>query len=188
VSRGEASLATDRPQPMQGLALELPAALLADPEPGADLRVRLGWGTEQPVSALEHVAVAGGQRAEHRPELPVRLVLVGVPPRVHRRGVGDQVAQRRAVLAHLLIQGCADARRLAQRTDAPDAEPRALGDRLFAQNRRHSAPTEVLLGAPDRGEPGRGVGGILMIRPAVIASATDRRIHHTAYVENFRPR
>jgi DNA-binding CsgD family transcriptional regulator len=41
-SGGEALLATDRPQPMQCLALQLPAALLAEAEPGADLRVRLG--------------------------------------------------------------------------------------------------------------------------------------------------
>ena len=60
--------------------------------------------TPQPVSAQEDLAMARGQRAEHRPDLPVRLALVGVPPGVHRFAVGEQLAQRRAVLPHLLVQ------------------------------------------------------------------------------------
>jgi hypothetical protein len=47
---------------VQRLALELAAALLADPEPRADLGVRFGLLAPQSVAAQEDLAVAVGQQ------------------------------------------------------------------------------------------------------------------------------
>jgi hypothetical protein len=63
----EALAVAQRPEPVQRLALELAAALLADPDPRADVCVRLGFLAAQSVAAQEDLAVAVGQRAEDRP-------------------------------------------------------------------------------------------------------------------------
>src|SRR4051794_26374706 len=129
-SGGDLPGLAQRPEPVQCLALELAAALLADAEPRADLGVRLGFLAAQSVAAQENFAMAVRQRADDRPQLSVGLALVGVPPGVDGLAVGDQVAERGSVLPHRLIERRGHGGGLAQRVHAADAEAGALGDRL----------------------------------------------------------
>ena len=96
-------LAAELAQPVQRLALDLPAALLTDLQPGCDFRMCLGWLAEQAVAPYQDLAVPLWEEPEQGPHLPARLLLVEVNPGVGRTGVRNEIAQRRAVLADLLV-------------------------------------------------------------------------------------
>src|SRR3954449_12827237 len=87
-SGGEPPPVAQRPEPVQCLALDLATALLADPDPRADLGVRLRFCAVQSVAAQQDLTMAGRQHGEHRPGLPVVLALLGVLPWVSRPPVG----------------------------------------------------------------------------------------------------
>src|SRR6476646_6327857 len=112
---------------MQRLALELAAALLAHPEPRADLGVRLGFLAAQSVAAQENLAMAVRQRPENRPQLSVGLALVGVPRGIDGAAVGEQLAERGSLLPHRLVERRGHGSRLPQCLHAADAQAGALG-------------------------------------------------------------
>src|SRR6185436_12483425 len=144
-------LATELAQPVQRLALELPAALLTDLQPCCDFRVCLGWLAEQAVASYQDLAVPRREEPEQGPHLPARLLLVEVKPGVGRSGVRNQIAQRRAVLADLLVERSGHSRRATKCAHAADAEPGALGDGLGGREARAELP-ELFLGARDRSQ------------------------------------
>src|SRR4051794_36306506 len=91
-------------EPVERLALELPAPLLTHAETLSDLAVGLRLGPVEPVAGDDHAAVPWRERREHPPDLTQAFALIRVLPRVHGLAVGDEVRQRRAVVANGVVE------------------------------------------------------------------------------------
>src|SRR4051795_13148618 len=92
--RGARHLIAELAQPVEGLALELPAALLTYAERRADLLVAARAIADQAVAVHDDLPVTLGQQAHRRPEPAPRLAVFDLLGHVGCGGVGDQLAQR----------------------------------------------------------------------------------------------
>src|SRR3954452_614571 len=142
---------------MERLSFELPASLLAHTERCPDLAVRLRIAANAE-AAHQDFAMPRRDDPEHRPDLAAGLPLVEPTPWVLGIRVGDEVYERGALVPGGRVEGCRDARRLAQRPHPLDGEAGARGDRLGARRSR-ALPAQLRLRPLDRREPSGGMRG-----------------------------
>jgi hypothetical protein len=115
---------------MERLGFELPAAFLADSEPGADLAMALGLLVVQSVVAGEHLLVAHRAETQERGKRTGLVAVRGGLKWIDRTIVGHEIAQHGAVLADWLVQGGRHSSGLVERSDPIRGETCLFGDRV----------------------------------------------------------
>src|SRR5215218_7174522 len=122
---------TQRSEPGQRLALELPHAFARQVELVADRLERPGLALEAEAQ-LQNPPLALGQRVERPPHALAAERLLGLLERVGRLAVGEQVAELALVVrADGLVQGNGGLRRAERLVDVLDRKARSLGELLL---------------------------------------------------------
>ena len=89
---------------MQRLALDLAAALLANPKGAADFFMSLRPTLLQAISADHDLAMSGREKTQHRGHLAVVLTRDRALARILRALVDNEIAKRRQTIADRLVQ------------------------------------------------------------------------------------